>query len=499
GVSSFVWFGAEGAARTLLTIGFAGSAVVGMGRLAGRLGFRGPGRYLSGLVLLAGPGTALLAGRGAWVALGAAAVLPWAVRAMFVHRVDEQKSRWSLAGSVMVWSLVLAAFSPGLAVAPLLVWLLWLVTGGRDGKWWLALLSILGLLAAAAFIIGDPGWLADEQRRLGLLVPDLWPLLIAVVAALVLLGEPRTRRLGLVGAGLALAVLAVLKIGVGGPGVEEALLVTASFGTALLTAAALDTIAGNFLEVVGSLAGAAVLVLSVVALGDGRLGLAPGDQNERLSFSNALAGESGPGRLLIVSEDRQLVSGESRPGPGFWYRTIDGEGLTIDQAWLPAEQAGDDALGAVVRQIATGSELRPGELLAPFAIDWVVVEGQEGSFDDALSAQLDLVPTPLITGARVFENSLPSVMASAGSGLVWHRDGTGFSGPESGSNRVRISHNGDSGWSPEPGSVDWAASVAATTGSATFRTSGVGLMLPIASALLFLFAIAAMVVGRVRR
>jgi GT2 family glycosyltransferase len=44
GIVSFVWFGAEGAARTILTLLFAAMAVLGMGRLAGRLGYRGPGR-----------------------------------------------------------------------------------------------------------------------------------------------------------------------------------------------------------------------------------------------------------------------------------------------------------------------------------------------------------------------------------------------------------------------------------------------------------------------
>ena len=64
GLVSWLWLGSEGATRTLMTIGLGFGAIVGMGRLGGRMGLRGPGRYLSGLVLIAGPGTALVSGRG---------------------------------------------------------------------------------------------------------------------------------------------------------------------------------------------------------------------------------------------------------------------------------------------------------------------------------------------------------------------------------------------------------------------------------------------------
>jgi GT2 family glycosyltransferase len=115
---SFLWFGLEGAARTVATILFAVLAVIGMGRLAGRLGFRGPGRYLSGLVLLAGPGTALLVGSGSWMALGAAALLPWTVRSVFLHPTDRTRSWLTHAGLVLLWALILTAMSPVLGLVP---------------------------------------------------------------------------------------------------------------------------------------------------------------------------------------------------------------------------------------------------------------------------------------------------------------------------------------------------------------------------------------------
>ena len=70
-----------------------------------------------------------------------------------------------------------------------------------------------------------------------------------------------------------------------------------------------------------------------------------------------------------------MISGEVRSGPGFWYRLIDASGMTHDEAWLPEPREGDEALESALTAIAAGGELRPGEMLAPFAIDWLVIEG----------------------------------------------------------------------------------------------------------------------------
>ncbi|HEY7823424.1 MAG TPA: glycosyltransferase, partial [Acidimicrobiia bacterium] len=106
GLISLIWFGAEGAARTIFTVVVALAGIVGMGRLAGRIGLRGAGRYLSGLVLIAGPGTAVLTGRGSWLALCAAAVLPWAVRSVFIHPHEFGRSRLTYVGWALLTGLV---------------------------------------------------------------------------------------------------------------------------------------------------------------------------------------------------------------------------------------------------------------------------------------------------------------------------------------------------------------------------------------------------------
>jgi GT2 family glycosyltransferase len=499
GIASFIWFGAEGAARTLLTLLFALLAVVGMGRLAGRLGFRGPGRYLSGLVLLAGPGTAVLAGYGSWTALGAAALLPWAARGVFLHSADIVRSRWVQLGLVIFWSTLLGAISPLLVVVPLFSGVVWYLVGGRRGNWLLTLSSLLGVLVALSFVLTDPGWVLDDSRRLGLSVENWWPALIGVTALPMVFMEGRVRRLGMLGAILGLGAIVVVLSGAGGPGVEEAALVLSSFGAAVVVAAALDVLSGSPIRIFAGLAGIAALVLSVGLLADGRLGLPAGDQNERFGFAEALAEESGPGRILLVSTERELVSGEARPGPGFWYRALDGSGTTIAEGWLPEMMDGDGALDAAVRQIATGSELRPGELLAPFAIDWFVIDGPESPLDEPLLSQLDLVPTPLATGARVFDIPAAVPRAFGDSDLVWATSGAGYEGRASGTQRLRLAENFASGWGPDAGPLDWATTVSAADGSASYRAQGVLLLLPIVAGLVFLLGIGLVVGGRLRR
>ena len=405
GALSWLWFGAEGAARTLLTIGFGLVGVVGMGRLASRLGLRGPGRYLAGIVLLGGPGTALLTGSGSWVALGAAAVLPWAIRPALT-RSSRAGLDLSQLGQATLMSLLLAAFSPPLAAAPLIAVAVWSALGGKGGRIVPAVAALLGGVAAAGFVTGDPGFLLDAERRLGL-YPDVWwfVLILAGVVALAL-GGPGRERVGILGGVVSFGALAVVATGELGPGLEEAALILSSLGAALVVAAGLDSWSKGIGRLAAVGASAAILAVSLGPLGNGRLGLPAGDVNESLAFSATLAGQEGPGRILVASESRAEVPGEERPGPGFWYRVVDGSGMTHDEVWLPPPSSEDADLERAIGEIASGSTLRPGALLAGFGIRWVVVTGEESDLDLALSAQLDLLPTPLDPSARVFDNPL---------------------------------------------------------------------------------------------
>jgi hypothetical protein len=468
-----------------------------MGRLAGRLGLRGPGRYLSGLVLIAGPGTAVVIGGGSWLALVAAALLPWAVRSVFVHSSDSEKGRLARCAWVIVWSLLLAAMSPVLGLVPLITGLLARALGEARSRVWLGLIALVGLMVAVPFLLGDPGWLLETDRRLGLEVPEMWPVLLSVAVLPLLFVENGNGRLALVGAILGLGSLMLARVPLGGPGVEEALLVTASFGTALVVAAALDRFSVEPRRALAAVAAVAILLISVGSMAGGRLGLPAGDLNDAFLFAETLAGEGGPGRILLVSPDRTAVPGEARSGPGFWYRLVDGSGMTQDEVWLPDALPGDANLAAAIDRMASGADLRPGATLAEFSIDWVVIEGSESYLDDVLAVQLDLVPTPLDPDARVYEN-LNSLPMAAGADSIWIRDGAGFAGDLT-SEQIRLSVNADPRWSPDPRAVDWAVSVAGADGSARYEADPASLALAIGAAGLLLLAVAVIVIGRTRR
>ncbi|MEE8375384.1 MAG: glycosyltransferase [Acidimicrobiia bacterium] len=498
GLWSWLWLGAEGAARTLLTIAFGLLAVVGMGRLAGRLGYRGPGRYLSGLVLLAGPGTAILVGSGSWLALAAAATLPWAVRSVFVHPDEVGRGRLSHIGWAVLLGIPLAAFSPLLVIVPLLSVIVWKVSGGKDSSIGLTLVGLLGAVVAAPFILGDTGWILDSHRRLGLSVAELWPVLLAVAFVPLVFIDSKTRRLGTLGAVLGLSGLLAVGLGNGGPGVEEAALVLASFGTALIVATGLDVVSSNPRRLIGALVSVIILFLSIGILGNGRLGLPGGDFNERIEFASALAGDAGPGRILVASTQRDDIPGEARPGPGFWYRLVDGRGMTSDEVWLPSPLPGDHELDTALERISSGGELRPGILLAPFAIDWLILLGPTFRLDEVFVAQLDLVPTPFDPDSRVFANPGSAPLADSGTESAWLRSGTGFVG-EPGSGRVSLAMNYDDGWSPEPGPHEWRATVSAVGGVAGFRGTTQNLVFAVSTAALLLVSLGLLFIARRRR
>jgi hypothetical protein len=494
---SFIWFGAEGAARFLATIGAGVVAVFGMGVLGGRLGLSGPGRFLAGLALLAGPGTAELTGVGAWHALAAAAVLPWAVLVSFPHPNLPAPGGLSSYGKALIWGTILAALTPLLVVVPVLFVALWRAWSGHKGSVPVALAALVGAAVAVPFVAADPGWLLDRSGRLGLMVEELWPALVAVAALpLVFAGNDRAQRVGIVGGLLALAALAAAGLGPGGQGIEEALLITSSFGAALVVAGGLNSISLRPQRLAGNVAATALLLLSVLAMGNGRLGLPAGDLNESIEFAAAAVEDKPPARVLIASTEPGLVPGANRAGPGFWYRLVDGTGMTHDEIWLPPAREGDASLGNVLSDIASGGELRAGARLVPFAVEWVVLVGPESPLDRVLATQLDLVPIPLAEQTRVFQNSNRAPIAATDEG-AWVRSGTGFAG-EPGEGSVHIAVAYDEGWRPDPQPASWAVEVTAVEGRAEFEPGAEAVAVALASALVAVAGLALVVVGRMR-
>lgn len=497
GAISWVFFGLESATRTILTIAFGLFGVLGVGRLAGRLGVRGPGRYLAGIVAIGGPGLALLAEGGSWLGLGAAALLPWSVRAS-VAPPGGDTSNWTRFGWALATGAVVAAFSPLLAVAPILVVALLKLLGESRPRFLLAFAALIaGAAASAAFLAGDPGWLLDADRRLGLDVSIFWPVLLGVAAVPVAFLENPARNLGLAGSLTALAGLLATRWPMAGPGVEEAGLVLASFGAALLVAAGLDSFSANPRRLMAIVPALAILVFSMPGLVNGRLGLPEGQINERLGFASTLAGAGGPGRILVASIDRSDIPGEARPGPGFWYRLIDGEEMTFDEVWLGESRPGEERLLQALERISSGSDLRPGQSLEPFAVDWIVLLGPSFRLDEVFVAQLDLVPTPLDPAARVFENSMSRPIARSGD-APWSKSGLGFTGLSS-PGRVDIATNYDDGWRPDAQPDGWAMTSSADRGQVTYRGTDLHRGLVLAAIATLVLGCGLIVVGRVRR
>jgi GT2 family glycosyltransferase len=495
GIAGLLAFGATGFARATLTILLAVVGIVGMGRLGGRLGLRGPGRYLAGLVLMAGPGTALAVGLGSWLSLAGAAFLPWAVRAVLA--LSSSGWIWGQAGWAVVVGVVVASFSPLLVVVPLTMVLLYPVAGLQKRRFLLGLACLSSGVVALPFLLGDPGWLVDPSRRLALAPAQMWVILLgAAFASLMMLQRP-WMRIGTLGVILALSSIVALHLPFGGPGVEEATLIVASFGAALATAAGLDRLQVDIRRLIAVAVAAAMLVLSIGTFGNGRYGLPEGDVSQRIGFASALAGQHGPGRILLASTVRSDIPGEARAGPGFWYRVVDGKGMTQDQAWLPAAREGDDALAEALRTIAAGSTLRPGEVLAPFAVEWVVLSGPEFSLDQAMSTQLDLVRTPLDPRTRVFDNSADAPLA-AGSGVTWGREGPGFSG-DTVAGLVRLAVNHDPGWSPAGTPDGWAVAIDGRAGRATYRGTPLALVSSALGGVALIAGLVLMGIGRAKR
>ena len=203
-------------------------------------------------------------------------------------------------------------------------------------------------------------------------------------------------------------------------------------------------------------------------------------------------------RVVVRPHWSRRRAGEARPGPGFWYRVVDGQGMTSDEVWLPASLPGDDNLDQALRKISGGGELRPGELLGPFAVDWLVLLGPMFRLDEVLIAQLDLAPIPFDPDSRVFANPVSVPLADSGTESIWLRSGTGFAG-ESGSGRVSLAVNNDDGWSPEPGPHDWHATVSAIDGVASFRGEALNIALAFSTAVLALLSLGLLFIGRRRR
>lgn len=207
----------------------------------------------------------------------------------------------------------------------------------------------------------------------------------------------------------------------------------------------------------------------------------------------------GAERALVVAPNPQALPGESRPGPGFWYRLVDVEGPTLDQAVLGEPGPGDAALGDTLETIMAGATLEPGEALAEFGVRWVVtVEESIALLGPVLDAQMDLEARPLGDDLLVYANTAARPVAVDDQGRAWASIGAGYQGPP-GPGRVSLAIQGDSRWVPDWQSEGWRGTVSAADGEARFAGDRTTRAITIAALVLLTCSAAVGVWGRVRR
>ena len=494
-VGSALFLGSEAAFRSIFTIALGALGVVGMGRLGGRLGLKGPGRYLAGLVMIGGPLVADLTDRGSWETLAAAALVPWLVRATVLRDRSDRRTLGRY-GTVGVLAVGVGMLSPAAVLIPIFLYLTSILLGKVGSDLRLSLVALVGSLPAIPFLAHDVSWLFDSSRALGTDPGLVLPVVIGV-AGLAATWHKGFGGAPLLGSTFALGGILVSRLGLFGPGIESALALVAALGAATVVAGTLNQLDRHPVSWVAAFGGVALLVAAAGVLVNGAYGLQRGELNDRLSFAETLAADEEPGRLLLASTVRGDLPGEARGGPGFWYRLVDGSGMTQDEAWLPESEPGDDRLAEELESIATGGVLRPGSRLAPFAIDWVVLFGPEFRLDETFAAQLDLVPTPLDDEARVFANPGSSALAAStdDQGVGWQRSGTGYAGPPVEGDIV-LAVNSSDGWSPDPGAADWRQTVSGREGEARFTGNLPAPLSPVMTAILLLGGAGLILYGR---
>ncbi|MGH8911420.1 MAG: hypothetical protein ACRDVD_02830 [Acidimicrobiia bacterium] len=456
------FFGDGVLARSVMTVvGFA-AGTIGIGRLASRLNVGGAGGYLGGAAAMFGLPAAILAGEGRWMALIGLAILPWAMTSV-VGPAPTSRREWLAAWgrSTLAVGLV-SLFVPILGAAPLVFAVGVRLLGRFPVRLGVALASIVGVVPALPYLL-------SHGRRLVAGVPlaieiDLLSglaLTVAVLAGMVAGSWRVSTMAGLMGfGGLVVARIA-------GPELQIAVLAVAGVGVGLAVASALRRRETRDVSMWLALAGGvALLLVSLLGVIGGRGGLDRDEWGDGLAFIGLEP--AGVERALLIAPTPSQLPGESRPGPGFWYRLVSSDGATLDQVVLGPTGSGDEALRQTLDTIASGGSLEPGELLAPFGIRWVVAVGDSAiDLAPVLEAQVDLDPLPVSEGLLVYENAVARSVAESEGGSVWRRDGRGFSGrPES--SRVRLAIQGDGRWGPDWQSEAWAGTVSGVEGRASF-------------------------------
>lgn len=477
------WEGAIGLITGMAVVG----GVWGVARLLASLGVAGAAKWLGGVAYIIGPFTTAFTGAGYWPGLMALGALPWLVEAVISH--GHGRLMWGKVGRIVVTAALTGAFAPLAILIPLAVVLLAVPIMSKSGiqvsaLWWAVIALVAGADLIAPYLLGVPPTALSTQS----LAIDGWPsvvMSIALLAASVLAAAfappARARTAGWGGAMVAVGLLAQTVPAVTGE-TQVAVIALAALGSALVVGGAIRVdpdvgLAGSIAQGIAVLAAVVVVGAGLPLVLDGRGGLPDEGWSDRLEFIGELEGAGGAERVLIVGTADQLP-GDHRDGDGYSYRLITGADPTLDEAWLGATRIGDRALANTLAAVDAGADARPGELLAEYAIRWVVVA--DGTpMSDVLAAQVDLAERSRLEGWSVYENLAARPRLEHPSS-TWVMGRTVGAGPASDA-RIRLADNADPGWSPDWSQDDWANELSASAGEIVYQGDSLRRWLAIAS------------------
>jgi len=405
-------------AQAVLAIVTMTLGVFGMARLLRRVGIDGASRYLAGPVLLLGPFAATVTDATHWAGLMAAGGVPWLVDLGITRWPGSWRGRLGRLALMALISAVTVTFAPAAAVIPVVAVVIGATVVTECRRWSLVrsvLVAAFGVLAVGSYLWnvepdilfgGVPGYdIWEAPLRLGLVG-------VAAVAAILAAPSPRWRVAAWGGMLASTGVGLPLVPGAGGE-IELAAILLGGLGAGLAVGAALpvdtSTKSSTVIGAIGSLAAVAVVFATGTHLLSGDAGLGSDEWGRRLEFVEALSDEVSE-RVLLIGLPGSLP-GEHRDGSAYSYRVVNGSMPTLDQAWLPEPGEAENELADTLAAIDRADVVRPGSMLRPFAIGWVVVL-DEVQFLDALRAQIDLTGVPLEPGVSVFRNTAAGEVAS---------------------------------------------------------------------------------------
>ncbi len=497
-------------AEVLLTVGAGGIGMLGTVRLLRKFEMGIVARYGAALALVGGPATRTLASSGDWPGLIAIGIAPWAVDSVLAPWPLGLRSRIGYVARAGLATGLLGAFAPVAVLLPVVAAGVRVVVA-EDASWAAVARAVPATVLAVPFLfpwlyrISGPWLLSHGDAQF--FDPSLWAA-AGFVAALILgllVGDRRTAGTAGWGGILALGGLLLARTGELGVGREPIVAgyVMAAVGSALVVGAAVDLpgrlgdarlwrmVGGRGAALGGLLVAAGVVLL----LPTGRLGLPEDRFSSQLEFAAARAQTHGADRILMVGPALDLP-GESRSGDDFSYRLVPGTGPIFPEAWLPAPRVGDAALAEALERVIAEEELRPGQLLAPFGIRWIVFT-EPNSLQVALESQFDMRQLPGLDYTTL-ESEVFSPRAVGPDGIAWSWQRPDYVGAGGATGPVYVAENQDRRWGDDWTAAGWANQVGPSAGRVAFAGDKANRAWALGAGAVLLLLVTVAVVGRDR-